>query len=99
MIRTPAATSPSAAACAASTGTASTPTMMFFSRTCSSRRSNAKHSTPPNRCPTLSPSVSKRPTMLKPWSSKMSDAAIACPRRPAPRIAMLCCPAIRTSTL
>ena len=39
--------------------------------------------------PTFAASVSKAPAMLKPWSAKIVELAIAWPRRPAPKSAML----------
>ena len=45
--------------------------------------------------PTFAASVSKAPAMLKPWSAKIVELAIAWPRRPAPKSAMLCWPCVR----
>ncbi len=45
--------------------------------------------------PTASGSTSKMATTWKPWSAKMSELAIACPRCPAPKRAMLCWPEVR----
>ena len=45
--------------------------------------------------PDLLRSTSKIATTLKPWSAKMSELAIAWPRWPAPKRAMLCWPDVR----
>ena len=49
----------------------------------------------PTREPIFPASVSNTATTRKPWSAKMSEEAIACPRWPAPNSAMLCCPEVR----
>ena len=48
-----------------------------------------------HRSPTSAGSTSKMATIRKPWSAKMSELAIALPRLPAPKSAMLCWPAVR----
>ncbi len=45
--------------------------------------------------PILAGSSSKIAAMLKPWSAKIGEPAIAPPSRPAPIRAMLCCPEVR----
>jgi hypothetical protein len=50
---------------------------------------------PPTSLPTTSLSTSNMATIWKPWSAKMSELAIACPRLPAPKRAMLCWPEVR----
>ena len=45
--------------------------------------------------PIFDGSTSKAAGMLKPWSAKTVELAIAWPSRPAPKSAMLCCPCVR----
>ena len=51
--------------------------------------------TPPTSVPIFAGSSSKIVTMWNPWSAKIDEPAIACPSRPAPISAMLCCPDVR----
>jgi hypothetical protein len=50
--------------------------------------------TSPTFLPTSFGEVSKIETIVKPWSAKMSEDAIAWPRLPAPKRAMLCWPEV-----
>jgi hypothetical protein len=45
--------------------------------------------------PIISVLESNTAAMLMPCSAKIAELAIACPRRPAPTSAMLCCPWVR----
>ena len=69
--------------------------MMFFYRTVSARRPESPIAIEPIVRPTLSGSLSKTAAMLIPCSAKIGELAIACPSRPAPTSAMLCCPWVR----
>src|SRR6185312_12948371 len=96
MIFTPASTSRSATSWAASAGTASTPTTTSSSATTWARSSlSGRTTTSPISCPTFDSSTSKTATTWKPWSAKIAEEAIAWPRWPAPKRAMLCWPAVR----
>src|SRR3954452_20488492 len=95
MICTPAETRSSAARCAPSAGTASTPTTTLWARTSSASRSYGSTETRPIGCPSFDSSVSTTTAMLIPCSAKIEDEAIAWPRRPAPTSATLCWPWVR----
>ena len=82
MIRTPESISSSATSCALPAGTATTPTMMFFSRTASASRRESLIEFEPIVRPTLSGSLSKTAAMLIPCSAKIGELAIAWPSRP-----------------
>ncbi len=51
--------------------------------------------TSPISVPTFDSSTSKTATTWNPWSAKIAEEAIAWPRWPAPKRAMLCWPAVR----
>jgi len=73
MIFTPDATRSWAACCAAVAGTASTPTMMFFSRIVSASVTYSLTVTFPTGAPSFSGSVSNTAAMLMPCSAKIGE--------------------------
>src|SRR6266536_1201555 len=76
MIRTPESTSPPATCCACSAGTATTPTMMFFSRTVSASVRASLIVIEPIVRPTLSGSLSNTAAMLIPCSAQIGEQRV-----------------------
>ena len=96
MILTPALTRRSATSWAASAGTARTPTTISSSATTASQLAEVAHLQLADLgCRRRSGRRRTSATTWKPWSAKIAELAIAWPRLPAPKRAMLCWPEVR----